>query len=540
MNTRRWLGGLLSIIMALLSTAFTRNFSSTLANNPPPGPDRYSVITVNYTSFTWHMALWKNQKVVCTVKTEHKEPPLPEEVYRDCGETIYKTWITQPPCVSPKQYLCKGYYVVLIDSAPKEKEVGMQLAPATAWISLEDCEPVPSVSTNVCESKPTIVITGKEPLPNESITHIEGTFDGKAFSCKDGDTCKIRIDETSEDGATLEFWAYSSYGDSSLTYTARIRVQKTDEGDPDQLYWYVDVLSSQWQGQSVATCSDTWGTFPPVGGAPQWLSTPKQSEELSSDIPYTYLAANLILQGAVDASSCADGGLDASGSANQCGIEKARPAVVEWQNQFDDLILSTAKETGVPARLIKNLFARESQFWPGLYQAAGDVGLGQLTENGADTTLFWNQSFYQQFCPLVLSETACGGGYMHLQDDEKVLLRRALVGSVNATCENCPLGLDLTQADFSVGVFAHTMTANCEQTGQIIYNYTKKSPGEVASYEDLWKFTLVNYNAGGSCLAEGITHAQGENLDLTWENVSPFLVGACSGAVDYVNDISSQ
>jgi hypothetical protein len=54
----------------------------------------------------------------------------------------------------------------------------------------------------------------------------------------------------------------------------------------------------------------------------------------------------------------------------------------------------------------------------------------------------------------------------------------------------------------------------------------------------LWKFTLVNYNAGGSCLAEGITHALGENLPLTWENVSPYLTGACSGAVDYVEDIS--
>jgi len=60
-------------------------------------------------------------------------------------------------------------------------------------------------------------------------------------------------------------------------------------------------------GQPVATCSDSWEVFPPVGGPPVWLSTPKQSADLSSDIPYTYLAANLILQGAVDASACPDG-----------------------------------------------------------------------------------------------------------------------------------------------------------------------------------------------------------------------------------------
>ena len=82
------------------------------------------------------------------------------------------------------------------------------------------------------------------------------------------------------------------------------------------------------------------------------------------------------------------------------------------------------------------------------------------------------------------------------------------------------------------------MIANCEQTGQVIENYTGQIAGEVASYENLWKFTLVNYNAGGGCLAEALTYALGSELELTWENVSPFLVGACSGAVDYVNDIS--
>ena len=136
------------------------------------------------------------------------------------------------------------------------------------------------------------------------------------------------------------------------------------------------------------------------------------------------------------------------------------------------------------------------------------------------------------------SET-CGAGYANLDEEQQVSLRRALVNSVDATCEECPLGLDLTQADFSIGVFAHTLIANCEQAGQVVYNYTGKSPAEIASYEDLWKFTLVNYNAGGGCLAEAVSGANASNeLPLTWDMVSPFLIGACSGAVDYVNDIS--
>jgi hypothetical protein len=235
---------------------------------------------------------------------------------------------------------------------------------------------------------------------------------------------------------------------------------------------------------------------------------------------------------------CPDGGLTADGGVNQCGLEQSRDAVNAWQDRFDTLILKTAGETGVPARLLKNLFARESQFWPGFSPVVGDVGLGQLTENGADTTLFWSPSFYNQFCPLVLTADQCGQGYAHITEEERTLLRQALVASVNATCADCPLGLNLEQADYSVAVFAHTMLANCQQTGQVVQNYTGALPGEFVSYEDLWKFTLVNYNAGPGCLADAITGAQFNGLTLTWENIAPYLPPACTLAIDYVNDIS--
>jgi hypothetical protein len=540
--TRQWVFGLLSIMVAINGTAFTRYNSAAPSAafqtaNPPPGPDRFTMVTVEYQAYEWQLAAWKEQQPLCTLIIDHEGVPFPGEVYRDCGVTIYNTWIVQDPCITKNKHTCEGYYIFATDSYMEEKKIPQELEPASAWISLEGCQPVLSTYTNICESDPTLVFTGREPLPDESIIRIEGTYDGQPFDCADA-TCKFNISETGADGVPVEFWAYSTYGDSSIVYSAQVRVQKVDEGDPDQLYYYVDVLSSQWQGQSVATCSDSWSVFPPVGGPPEWLTTPTQSEQLSSDIPYTYLATNLILQGVVDASACPDGGLVPGGGVNQCGLEKARPAVVEWQNQFDELILSTAQETAVPAQLLKNLFARESQFWPGTYQGAPDVGLGQLTENGADTILFWNPSFYEQFCPMVYSEDTCGDGYLHLKEEERVQLRQALVGSVNATCEDCPLGIDLARADFSVVVFAHSMTANCQQAGQVVRNYSGQTPGNVASFEDLWKFTLVNYNAGGSCLAEGITRALGEGLTLTWDNVSPFLFGACSGSINYVNDIS--
>lgn len=535
---RRVIFGLLSVLIIFSGAAFTRVPAPRAGANPPPGPDRSAVVSVNYTEYVWRMATWEKQQLVCRVTIDHKGVPRPAEIYRDCGKTVYDKWLAQKPCQLKSKKACDGYYIHLLSATDKQKEVAKDLPPAVAWISLEDCQPVPSVSTNTCETMPTLVITGQEPLPNESITRIEGTYNGETFSCDNADICKFHIAETPPEGTTVEFWAYSSYGDSSVVYTAQVRAKKADEGDPDQMYWYVDVLSSQWKGEVSATCAEAWGGFPPVGGAPQWLTTPKHSEELSSDIPYTYLSANLILQGVVDARSCPDGGVNPGGAANQCGLEKARPAVTEWQNQFDALILSVAQETSVPARLLKNLFARESQFWPGAYQTMKDAGLGQLTENGADTTLFWNDAFYQQFCPLALPQDACDAGYKNLTEENQIVLRRALVSSVNAACADCPLGLDLAQADYSVAVFANTMTANCSQAGQVIYNYTGHQVNDVASYEDLWKFTLVNYNAGGGCLANAISNAYGRNLDLTWDNVSPYLTGACAGAVSYVNAIS--
>ena len=62
-------------------------------------------------------------------------------------------------------------------------------------------------------------------------------------------------------------------------------------------------------------------------------------------------------------------------------------------------------------------------------------------------------------------------------------MRGALVASVDATCANCPLGIDLSRANFSVSVFGRTLLANCEQTGKIVQNVTGKSAGRTLDYE---------------------------------------------------------
>ncbi len=527
--------GLVLVCVGLALSSPTRGEAA--PSYQPTGPDRYSVSTVDYTKYYWWLIYFGENDHECEIEIDHEGMPTPGDIYTDCGEDLYNKWIKNKPCLEADVNQCKGYlYLQLMNSEPAQKQVSTILPPATVQVSLENCNPVYSSSTSICDSEPILVLTGIEPLPGYQIISIEGLYEGQPFTC--GPICRLKLPVTGENIFTLQFWANSSYGDTSQLFSAQIRVAVANAGDPDRSYWYADILSDQWAGVPIASCVQTWGTLPPIGGPPTWLSTPPNVEELNTDLPYNYLSAQLIKQGAVDASSCPNGGLEPDDTASQCGVEVARPAVTAWQNQFDEIILNVARDTGVPAHLLKNMFAIESQFWPGASNKT-DIGLGQLTPEGADTTLMWNPPFFYQFCPLVMDSAECSKGYLGLTTEQQEYLRLALFDAVNANCENCPLGIDLNRANFSIGVFAHTLLANCEQAGQQVENVTAGKPaGQSASYEDLWKFTMVNYNAGPGCLGDALDVASGDEDGLTWANVASHLLPTCPGAVNYVEQIS--
>ncbi|HET9905677.1 MAG TPA: hypothetical protein VFQ23_03530, partial [Anaerolineales bacterium] len=352
---------LVSILAGIVSVASANGLAAPAS--APPGPDRFSVVVVDYTKYTWWLIRWGEKEVECKIKVDHEGLPTPGDIYIDCGEAVYDKWITQKPCLATNTDECKGYYLILVDSEPAQKEIATKLPPPTVHITLENCNPVYTSSTSICEFEPILVLTGLEPLPDYNIIAIEGLYGDQPFTC--GPICRLQLPITGEQGVNLQFWAYSSYGDSSEIFNALVRVALADEGDPDRTFWYVDVLSSQWIGVPVASCVQAWGVLPPVGGPPEWLSTPTESENLGTDVPYNYLAEQLIRSGMVDVSACADGGLLPDGGTSACGMDAARGAVTQWQNQFDEVILNVAKDSGVPAHLLKNIFAVESQFWPG-------------------------------------------------------------------------------------------------------------------------------------------------------------------------------
>ncbi len=534
----RWALTGAGILLVLVLCASTWQHAQ--AANEPPGPDRFTVLDVEYTAYEWWLTRWQDNRVVCAIFVDHEGLPGASEIYDTCGKVTYEGWLKTPPCPQVEQggdvTACEGYYLHLARSFPARRKIGVALPPVVVWVSLLNCTPFRH--THICAGTPTLVLTGEEPLPNESITRIEGALDGQPFSCSS--PCLLDVEETGETGVALEFWAYSTYGDSSEVSAAQVRVVPKEIHYMREPQWYVDVITSRWRGAVLPPCSQSWEAFPPIGGLPDWLTTPDTPDGLISNIPYQYLAARLLAQGAVDAGSCAPEGVWlADGSPNACGLEAAKPAVEAWQNRFNELILESARRYGVPAQLLKNLFGRESQFWPGIIPGRPEVGLGQMTENGADTALLWNPSFYEQFCPLVLDAKVCQKRYPFLTDEQQATLRGALVRSVDAFCPNCPLTIDLRRADSSVDLFAAALAANCEQTGQIVRNLTGSPPGQVSAYEDLWRFTLVNYNAGAGCLSLALeaTFLYGERLD--WANVASHLTEPCRGAIDYVADITA-
>lgn len=521
------------LLLAGSGTAPTR------AADPTGEPTiRTKTITVSYTKYKWWVIRWSTNTPLCSVFTDHEGWPTGNEILRDCGNAVYSEWSNTTVCNTAETQgpaSCSGVYLYMVSSEPAEKKIEVELPLPQVWLTVGNCSP--GGEDGFCSNIPTIVLTGEEPLPNERITAINAILNGRSYTCN-GASCEIPLSPTPMRGSTLEFWAESSFGDTSPHFTALLRVVDSGVSEvPDGGGWFVDVLSSQWRGRALASCAQIWDVFPPVGGVPYWLSTPESSSLLVTEEPYQYLAGRLIAQGVVDASDCPGGGLLANGYADTCGLQKALPTVQEWQNQFDNQILQVAKETGVPGQVLKNVFAQESQFWPGAFKDPKEFGLGQITPKGAETLLLWDVSFYNQFCPLVLDRSQCERGYVYLSEENQKMLRGALALEAKTDCPTCSTGVDLAHANFSIKLFAQTLLANCSQVSRIVYNATGKYAGSVVDYENLWRLTVANYHIGPGCLSYAVYNTWNKREVMDWAHISTNLTQPCQSAVPYVDRI---
>jgi hypothetical protein len=286
-------------------------------------------------------------------------------------------------------------------------------------------------------------------------------------------------------------------------------------------------------------CTVIWRASPPEGEAPYWLSTPDSPEGLYTDFPYVFLAGALITNGVVDASQCPNNGLLPNGAADTCGLEIARAAVTEWQNQFNVPIYEYADAHALPAVLLKRVFALESQFWFGISTDGYHAGLGHTTPIGLDPLFLFYPGYFSTICPLLFSDETCEGTYSDLSMEERAMMRGFLYDTrLDATCPDCPYGVDIEKATASIDIFAKLINSNCHQTNTLFLNLTNNYAGNAAPYEDLWKFTMGNYNVGSGCMSSAYYRTFTREDEFTWDNVSRNLQDNCAFAIIYVDGIS--
>jgi hypothetical protein len=388
--------------------------------------------------------------------------------------------------------------------------------------------------------KPYVILKAFTSLPTtETISMIGGLVNSKQFVCP-GDTCILYLEESSN----LIFRAYTDSGATSDDVIASINVESGTDG------YRVTITSINQYTTFTNYCANFWGTYDETNVT--WDDFVQFPYDLNTKKTLHTLATQLLLNGIVDASSCPAGGLSISLDwPTACGLEKATPKMIEWQNQYDDYIWLASKDYGIPPKILKTLFEVESQFWPGNSRFYVDeYGLGQLNQLGVDVLLRRDPTLYQQVCPSVLSN--CTSPYVSLPPVEQAMIRGAVVNMTDASCPTCDHGLDLAKAKESVSLFSRLMRSNCEQVDYILGLAIKPDVDADAatataavatvmaggdtpltSYEDYWRFTLTAYHSGLSCLQDAVIATKKERLPVTWENVSEKL--KCKGGADYVD-----
>ncbi|HET9907156.1 MAG TPA: hypothetical protein VFQ23_10960 [Anaerolineales bacterium] len=391
-------------------------------------------------------------------------------------------------------------------------------------------------------ANPYVILSAFSSLSGSKDVTIRGFINSAEFICTQS-PCIIPVPSN----ARFVFRAFSDSGVSSNEVIATVRVSQVSDG------YLVTIESVTQFATFIDSCSQAWGVQDETNST--WASFVQFPFQLNTRKTLHTLATQLILNGIVDTSNCPAGGLNLSLSwPTACGLERASTEMIAWQNQFDEYIWLASKNYGIPPKILKTLIEVESQFWPGNSRFYLDeYGLGQLNQLGGDVLLRRDPVLYQQACAGVFAD--CLRPYQSLEPSQQALIRGAVVNMADASCPTCQYGIDLEKAKESVSLIAQLLRANCQQV-DVILNIAARSfidedadaataTAAVATataaggglsrttYEDLWRFTLVAYHSGLSCLQTAVTTIEKARLPVTWENVSGEI--KCRGGEDYAD-----
>ncbi len=321
----------------------------------------------------------------------------------------------------------------------------------------------------------------------------------------------------------ITFRGFSTFGDSSGEVQATVQIIQRNDG------FYPSLTSLSPFTLFNDTCAGLWGMN--VGQPPKWAEFPQLPNQLNTNKTLHFLTSRLIFTGIVNARDCPGQGFLTASSPNACGLERARQAMIDWQNQYDPIIWSSARKIGIPPKIIKTLIEKESQYWPGnARNFIQEYGLAQMNEIGADVALRWNNDLFKQSCYGVLAN--CNIPYASLPTWQQAMICGNLMNFINADCPGCVNGLDQTTTNSSIEVTANVLKANCAQANFVMQQNFVKS-----SYEDMWKFTLASFHSGYQCLYDAVDTSFRAGETVNWANVSLHM--QCPGGKDYVDEFWS-
>ncbi len=478
---------------------------------------RYKSVEVQTTQFVWELVSIPSGKVICEVVIEREGKPSVQDALNICRDNIYPatpTPVVKSDALSTPQPTPPPFNLTLFF-----QNTFWRFVTQREFLKIEKV-PLPDIVLNVLVppgplDKPYITLLAYEPATEYKITSIQGKIDLQDFNC-DGDRCDVPLTQA----VHITFKAYSSFGDSSYEVQIAVQLIKREDG------YYPTLTSITPFTIFQDACATIWDK--PTNVTPKWAEFPQLPDGLDTNKTYYFLAGRLISTGIVDAKDCPGQGFLFAGSPNGCGIERAKDTMIAWQNQYDPVIWSTSRDNGIPPKIVKTLIEKESQFWPGNSRSFLDeFGLAQINEIGADVALRWDNDLFLQTCASVLGD--CGTSFAQLPSWQQAMLRGSLTNLINSDCPGCVNGMNLTTTNQSINIIDHVLKANCSQT-----NYIVKDNASTASYEDMWKLTLVSYHSGYQCLYDAADAAFRAGVPFNWENVSSFL--NCPGAKEYVDD----
>ena len=300
------------------------------------------------------------------------------------------------------------------------------------------------------------------------------------------------------------------------------------------VFFIIPGLPASVEENNPGVCQQAYGSFPASDKLPNWLEIDLKAGDLYSTNRFDILAGHLLTTGLVDGSNCPSWGLTVDGSPNGCGVETAQPAVVEWQNQFNETIAQTSQNLSLPSRLVKAVISTESQFWPGSDWAKGEVGLGQLTNAGADMILTWRPGVYTNACSQVYNSENCRRPYVDLDPGMQAALRGKILNIADSSCPNCKGSVNVEKARQSITLLVEGITASCQQSANLIHRFGGGAPSSVMKYEDFMKLTLANYHAGAGCTLNAL---QNSLTNRSWNNLSHNFSRGCQSAPLYVQRV---